>query len=119
MPLDELRAYLLAKPATTEEEPFGPGALVYKVKGKMYALVAWQETPLSVNLKCNSMRALALREQYAAVTPGYHMNKQHWNTVLLDGSIPQDEFEALIDHSYELVVKGLPKAQRDKLAGAI
>lgn len=115
MNLDTLSTYLLHKKGTTEERPFGPEALVYKVMGKMFALVAWEERPLRVTLKCDPEHALALRDMYAAVQPGYHMNKQHWNTVTLDGSVPQDEVLAMIDHSYELVVKGLKKADRLQL----
>lgn len=114
--LEPLRAYLLAKPGTTEELPFGPDALVFKVLGKMFALVAWHETPLSISLKCDPNLALLLRGTYAAVTPGYHLNKRHWNSVLLDGEVPDDEVADLIDASYELVVKGMTKAQKAKLA---
>ena len=113
--LEPLRAYLLAKPGTTEELPFGPEALVFKVLGKMFALVAWQETPLSISLKCDPNLALLLRGTYATVTPGYHLNKRHWNTVLLDGEVPDDEVADLIDASYELVAKGLTKAQKAQL----
>ncbi|MGB5050402.1 MAG: MmcQ/YjbR family DNA-binding protein [Caldilineaceae bacterium] len=113
--LDPLRAFLLSKPGTTEETPFGPEVLVFKVLGKMFALVPWQETPLSISLKCEPNLALLLRGTYAAVTPGYHMNKRHWNTVVLDGEVPEDEVEDMIDESYALVVKGLTKAQRAQL----
>ncbi len=118
MPITELpalRAYLLAKPGTTEELPFGPDALVFKVLGKMFALVAWQETPLSISLKCDPNLALLLRGAYAAVTPGYHLSKRHWNTVTLDGEVPEDEVAEMIDASYGLVVKGMTKAQRAQL----
>ncbi len=115
MELEALRVYLLAKKGTTEERPFGPQALVYKVMGKMFALVAWQEEPLDISLKCDPDEALFLRDMYTAVRPGYHMNKKHWNTVTLDGSIPQKELLRMIDDSYTLVVKGLTKAQRQKL----
>jgi len=113
--LAPLRAYLLAKAGTTEEEPFGPEALVFKVLGKMFALVAWQETPLTISLKCDPLLAELLRTTYAAVQPGYHLNKRHWNTVTLDGSIPTEEIREMIDNSYALVVKGLTKAQRAAL----
>jgi predicted DNA-binding protein (MmcQ/YjbR family) len=98
-----------------EERPFGPDALVYKVMGKMFALIAWQETPLRITLKCDPDEALFLRDVYTAVRPGYHMNKRHWNTIVVDGSIPQKEFLRMIDDSYALVVKGLTKAQRQML----
>ncbi len=115
MELSALTTYMLAKPATTQEQPFGPEVLVFKVVGKMYALVAWQDTPLSLSLKCNPDLAQSLRATYPAITPGYHLNKEHWNTLLLDGSIPEAEVLSLIDHSYELVVKGLKKSERAKL----
>jgi predicted DNA-binding protein (MmcQ/YjbR family) len=106
---------LLDKKGTTEETPFGPEALVFKVMGKMFALIAWQESPLSMNLKCDPELALSLRERYPAITPGYHMNKKHGNTIRLDGTVPADEVWGLIDLSYDLVVKGLKKAERQKL----
>lgn len=115
MQLDLLRAYLLNKKGTTEERPFGPETLVFKVMGKIFALVAWEAKPLSLNLKCDPELAQTLRNQYQAVQPGYHMNKNHWNTVTLDGSIPADEVWGMIDHSYALVVKGLKKTDRQKL----
>ncbi len=115
MTLEELQAYLLKKRGTTEEMPFGPTTLVFKVKGKMFALIAWQDTPLRINLKCDPADALALRAQYDAVLPGYHMNKKHWNTVILDNSIPHEELLEMIDDSYDLVVKKLKKADRLEL----
>lgn len=106
---------MLAKPATTQEQPFGPEVLVFKVMGKVYALLAWQDAPLRLSLKCNPDLAQSLRATYPAITPGYHLNKEHWNTLLLDGSIPEAEVLSLIDHSYELVVQGLKKSERAKL----
>lgn len=116
MELDTLRAYLMAKPGATEEMPFGPDSLVFKVMTKMFALVAFQATPLRITLKCEPARALFLRDAYPAVQPGYYMNKNHWNTITLDGSIPPAEILALIDASYDLVVKGLPRTARQQLA---
>lgn len=113
--LDALRAYLLVKPGATEEQPFGPEALVFKVMGKMFALVAWQARPLTVSLKCRPHVAEMLRATYAAVGPGYHLNKRHWNTVTLDGSVPAEEVAEMIDNSYALVVAGLTRAQRAQL----
>lgn len=115
MNLEPLQAYLLAKKEAVEELPFGPQALVYKVVGKMFALVAWELDPLDVSLKCDPDEALFLRDMYTAVRPGYHMSKKHWNTITLDGSIPEKEFLRMIDDSYALVVKGLTKAQRQAL----
>jgi len=113
--LDLLRSCLLAKKGTTEEQPFGPDVLVYKVQGKMFALLAWQDDPLRITLKCDPDDALALRQQYAAVQPGYHMNKRHWNTITLDGSVPQPALEEMIDDSWALVVAGLSKKQQAQL----
>jgi predicted DNA-binding protein (MmcQ/YjbR family) len=114
MTLDELCAAILAYPEAIEDQPFGPGALVYKVRGKMFALVA-PENPPSVSLKCNPVLATMLRDTYPAVTGGYHLNKRHWNTVVIDGSVPTDELLEWIEHSYDLVVKGLPKRDRQEL----
>lgn len=110
--LKHLKHYLLQKPGATEERPFGPEVRVYKVVGKIFALVAWEAMPLRLSLKCDPDLALAVRDQYEAVQPGYHLNKQHWNTLTLDGTIPEDEVRHLIDHSYALVVKKLKKAER-------
>jgi predicted DNA-binding protein (MmcQ/YjbR family) len=112
MDLDALKQYLLSKPGTTEEVPFGPQALVYKVMGKMFALVAWDEDPVRISLKCDPERALELRAVFRAVRGAYHFNKKHWNMLDLDGSVPEAELLAMIDDSYDLVVKGLPKAAR-------
>ncbi len=115
MNLDTLRDYIFKKKGVTEETPFGPQTLVFKVMGKMFALAAWEETPLRINLKCDPDFAITLRTQYEAVQPGYHMNKTHWNTVTLDGTIPQGDVLGMIDLSYDLVVKGLKKADQKKL----
>lgn len=115
--LDDVCQAILAFPETQEEQPFGPGALVYKVRGKMFALVS-PETPPRVSLKCNPVLATMLRETYPAVIPGYHLSKRHWNTVILDGTIPDSEVLEWIDHSYDLVVKGLPKRDRQELGRA-
>ncbi len=112
----QLTAYLLDKKGAAEETPFGPEALVYKVMGKMFALVAWEDDPLSITLKCEPGQALLLRDVYAAVRPGYHMNKTHWNTITLDGTIPTAELLGMIDDSYDLVVHSLTRAQREALA---
>lgn len=113
--LETLRCYLLEKKGAAEDLPFGPEALVFKVMGKMFALLAWQSLPLRLSLKCAPDHALALRDIYPAVRPGYYLNKRHWNTITLDGSIPAAEIFRLIDHSYELVVHGLKKAERQQL----
>ncbi len=115
MKLEPIRTYLLKKKGVVEETPFGPEALVFKVIGKMFALVAWEEPPLRITLKCDPDLALTLRTQYKAVQPGYYMNKKHWNTITLDGSISNEQILGMIDASYELVVKGLKKADRQEL----
>jgi predicted DNA-binding protein (MmcQ/YjbR family) len=112
MDLEALQRYLRQKPGATEERPFGPEVLVYKVMGKIFALVAWEVTPLRLSLKCDPDFALALRDQYTAVQPGYHLNKKHWNTLTLDGGIPEEEVWSLLNHSYELVVRSLKKADQ-------
>ncbi len=115
MTLNRIRSYCLSKPGAVEEFPFGPEWLVVKVAGKMFALLAIAEEPLRVNLKCDPDHAEALRAFYPAVVPGYHMNKRHWNTVRLDGSIPKDELLSMVDDSYALVVASLPKGVRAAL----
>jgi len=109
MDLGEFREYCLTKPRAREETPFGPDVLVFKVGGKMFALAALDEVPTTVNLKCEPDLALDLRDRYEQVSPGYHMNKKHWNTVEIASGIPDVELRKMIDHSYELVTKSLPK----------
>ena len=109
MDLAQFREYCLSKPRATEGTPFGPDVLVFKVSGKMFALAALDEVPTTVNLKCDPDLALELRDRYEQVTPGYHMNKKHWNTVGIEGGIPDPELRKMIDHSYDLVAKGLRK----------
>jgi predicted DNA-binding protein (MmcQ/YjbR family) len=115
MNIESFREYCLKKPAATEDTPFGPEDIVFKVEGKMFAIAVLDEVPPRVNLKCDPDLALELRDRYEQVIPGYHMNKKHWNTVELDGVIPQGEIKKMIDHSYDLVVQSLPKARREKL----
>lgn len=109
MNAESFRAHCLGKPGATEGTPFGPDNIVFKVKGKMFALLAFEEVPPRANLKCDPDLALELRDRYEQVEPGYHMNKKHWNTVVLDGVIPEREIRKMIDHSYDLVVESLPK----------
>lgn len=115
MKFESLRSYLLKKKGAVEEFPFGPTAMVFKVMGKIFALIAWKEFPLRINLKCDPDLAIHLRGIYNAVKPGYHMNKDHWNTVIVDGSISDDEILSMIDDSYNLVVNGLKKDDRKRL----
>ncbi len=114
MDAEQIREYCLSKKAATEEFPFDEVTLVFKVMGKIFALVAL-EGELSVNLKSEPARALELRERFPAVQPGYHMNKKHWNTVYVDGSMSRDQLAGLIDHSYEMVVAGLSGKLRKEL----
>jgi predicted DNA-binding protein (MmcQ/YjbR family) len=111
MDLAEFREYCLSKPGVSEGTPFVPEVLVFKVGGKMFALAALDEMPPTVNLKCDPELALDLRDRYQEVRPGYHMNKKHWNTVEIEGGIPDLELRKMIDHSYELVIKRLPKSK--------
>lgn len=115
MDLIDAIAHCLSQPHATEETPFGPEVLVYKVGGKMFALTDPGGVPPTLNLKCEPLRALELRDRHAGIQPGYHMNKRHWNTVTLDGSLPAALVRELIEHSYQLVVSGLPKKVCDSL----
>ena len=116
MNLESFREYCLAKPGATEGTPFGETVVVFKVGGKMFALAALDEVPTTVNLKCDPDLALELRDRYEQVRPGYHMNKKHWNTVELGSGIPDAEIRKMIDHSYELVVRSLPKTKPKRAA---
>jgi len=111
MNFDSARAYLLKRPEAFEDFPFGPDVYVYKIRNRMFATLGG-EGIARMNLKCDPEEAMILRDVFAAVLPGYHMNKAHWNTVILDGSIPRGELERMVDRSYGLVVKGLKKAER-------
>jgi len=115
MNYQETRQYLLQRPEAIEDFPFGPDTAVMKIKGKMFATLAYKGDLASMNLKCNPEEAMMLRDIFTGVLPGYHMNKKHWNTILLDGSVPIPEIERMIDRSYGLVVKGLKKLERDAL----
>lgn len=112
MNFETLQTYLLSKPAAGEEFPFDDETLVLKVGGKMFALLGINNDPLRMNLKCDPDKAEILRELYPAILPGYHMNKRHWNTLVLDGSLTDADIFAMIDESYVLVVQGLPKTRR-------
>jgi predicted DNA-binding protein (MmcQ/YjbR family) len=115
MTSDQLRAYLLSFPGADETFPFNPETSVFKVGGKMFALSRFGEESLRVSLKCEPRLAEALREAHAAVIPGYHLNKQHWNTVILDGSLSDGVVKEMIEDSYDLVVGKLAKAERSGL----
>jgi predicted DNA-binding protein (MmcQ/YjbR family) len=103
MEIDEIRDYCLAKDGVTEGFPFGPSALVFKTAGKMFCLVMLDDVPISLNLKCDPEKALELREEYHCVLPGYHMNKKHWNTIVLEPGLPPAALREWIDDSYNLV----------------
>jgi predicted DNA-binding protein (MmcQ/YjbR family) len=115
MNIEEIREYCLAKPAVTEGFPFNDTALVFKVAGKMFALLDLSEDNRGISLKCDPELAIELREQYPEVTPAYHFNKQHWNGVNLKGSITDFQLKEWIDHSYSIVVNSLPKSKRELL----
>jgi predicted DNA-binding protein (MmcQ/YjbR family) len=110
-----LEKKLLSFNGAYKEFPFGDDSAVFKVLGKMFALVAWQDDPLRITLKCDPGEADMFRSHYDAIKPGYYMNKNHWNTITVDNSIPEDLLNDMVDSSYDLVVKGLCKADREKL----
>jgi predicted DNA-binding protein (MmcQ/YjbR family) len=111
----ELRAYLLSKPGAVEQRPLSPEIPVYKVMGKMFAYASPDAAPPRLTVKLEPAHGRSIRSMHSAVQPGYHMHKEHWNTVLLDGSVPDERIKNWIDASYELVVERLPKTSRDQL----
>lgn len=115
MNIEDFREYCLKKEGVTEEFPFDEYTLVFKVKGKMFALTNL-DGDWNLALKCDPERAIELREQYPAIRPGYHMNKVHWNTVAMDGSLSEQLILDLIDHSYDLVVAKLPSKLKSELS---
>ena len=115
MTADELRAWCLAQPGATEEFPFDATTSVFKVGGKMFALSNLGAEPLRVSVKCEPDLAERLRASYSTIVPGYHLNKRHWNTIILDGSLPDDLVYEMLEDSYDLVVEGLPRAERERL----
>jgi predicted DNA-binding protein (MmcQ/YjbR family) len=115
MDYETVKAYLLNKPEAIEDYPFGPNILIAKIKGKMFASLTTNQGTTMMNLKCDPAHAQELRDVFDAVKPGYHMNKKHWNTLVLDGSLPDSELERLIDHSYTLVFKKLKKSERQAM----
>ena len=115
MTLQHFVDYCSVKAGVTKEFPFDDTTLVLKVMGKMFALIAMDEAVPRVNLKCDPVYAAALRRKYHSVRAGYHMNKRHWNTIELEGDVPEAELEEMIDDSYNLVVKGLPVRLKEQL----
>ncbi len=111
--------HALSLPGATEDFPFGDDTLVFKVAGKMFGLIRPESLPPRINLKCDPERAIELREKYASILPGYHMNKKHWNTVICDGDLPEDLVIRMIEESWQLVVAGMPKKRRESLRGEI
>lgn len=115
MELPDVIDLCLSLPGAEETTPFGPEALVYKVAGKMFAVTVPEDLPSRINLKCDPERATELRDEHKGIKPGWHMNKRHWNTVMLDGTVPPKLIRELVKHSYELVVAALPKKGREEL----
>jgi predicted DNA-binding protein (MmcQ/YjbR family) len=115
MNVEEIRDYCLLKKGVTESTPFDDVTLVFKVADKMFALLPLDETDLSINLKCDPELAISLREQYPCIKPGYHMNKTHWNTVMIDGSLSKEQILEMVDQSYDLIVSSLSKKNRETL----
>ncbi len=116
MNIEYFREYCLSKKGVLEDFPFDETTLVFKVKGKLFALTSLNASPGQCNLKCDPEYAEELREKYASIIPGYHMNKKHWNSVMWDGNVTDKLILELIDHSYDLVVKGLAKNLREELS---
>ena len=115
MDLESLRNYCLSKKSASEDMPFGEDTLVFRVLGKIFALTSLDTEGCRVNLKCNPDYAIELREKFEDIQPGYHMNKKHWNTVNCENGLDSALIKSLIDHSYELIVESMTKAQRDLL----
>ena len=113
---EKLDTYCLSMVGVRATYPFDETTRVYKVLDKMFALIPEHADSLRINLKCDPDDALALRDQYVAIIPGYHMNKKHWNTLMIDGSLTESLIFELIDHSYDLVVRKMPKVKQQKLA---
>lgn len=114
MNIEEFRTYCLNKKGVTEAFPFDVSTLVYKVKNKIFALTDL-DGDFRINLKCDPLYAISLREEFPAVMPGYHMNKKHWNTIIIDGSLSDKELQKLINHSYDLVLASLSKKSQAEI----
>lgn len=119
MNIEELRDYCMAKPFAEETFPFDETTLVMKVLGKMFLLVDIYEKPVAFNVKCDPEKAIELREKYSFVEPGFHMSKTHWNTVTCESGVSKKLLKEWIDHSYEMVVKGMPAKEREKVKKAL
>jgi predicted DNA-binding protein (MmcQ/YjbR family) len=116
MDIEAIHEFVLhLHPQVAATQPFGPDTLVFKIVGKVFMLLSLDEVPTRINLKCEPDRAVELRESYAAIIPGYHMNKKHWNTIIIDGTLQRSFIQEMIRDSYELVVAKLPKKQKEAL----
>ena len=113
MNIEELREYCLSRKGVTEDLPFGDDTLVFRLMNKIFALVNL-EGEMHLNLKCDPQKAIELREEYPAILPGYHMNKNHWNTLIIDGTLKKELVLSLIDHSYDLILGSLPKSKKEQ-----
>ncbi|MDO3693401.1 MmcQ/YjbR family DNA-binding protein [Wenyingzhuangia sp. chi5] len=115
MNIEDLRMYCISKAHVSESFPFDESTLVFKVSDKMFTLAGLERIPHAVNVKCNPDLAVELREKYSSVTPAFHMNKKHWNTILLASEMSTDEIKKWIDHSYDLVVNSFTKKKQKEL----
>lgn len=114
MNVEELREYCLQLQQVTEDTPFGEDVLVFKIAGKMFCFTALDREDLRINLKCEPDEAIEMREMFPSVQPGFHMNKRHWNTIIIDGTVSDSMLKKWIEKSYRLVISGLPKKERSK-----
>lgn len=114
MNIEQIREYCLSLNGVTEDMPFGDDTLVFRVMNKIFALVNL-DGESRINLKCEPGRAISLREEFSAIIPGYHMNKMHWNTLIMNGTLKKDMVTELISHSYDLIIESLPKSKKEEL----
>jgi len=117
MDIESLREYCLSKPAVEETLPFGPDTLVYKVGGKIFLITSLDAETFRFSVKCDPEKAIELRERHDCVQPGYHLNKKHWNTIYVDGTVSNSILKEWINESYDLIVNSLPAKTRDKVKG--
>lgn len=115
MDFKKITNYCLSKKGAYEDYPFGSDVLVVKIASKMFALISERNNQINISLKCNPILADNLRHQYPCISPGYHLNKTHWNSVLIDGSLTESELFKMIDHSYDLIFKGLKKIEKETI----
>jgi predicted DNA-binding protein (MmcQ/YjbR family) len=115
MNIEELRSFCIEKKGVEEGFPFGSDIIVFKVMGKVFLIADLQEQPLTFNVKCDPEKAVELRERYSCITPGYHMNKKHWNTIVSDGSVSSALIKEWVSDSYNCVIAKLPKAMKKEL----